>query len=161
LGYALLGMATVRQKQSTYAITILTLNRHRHFQRTENAELFIATLFGYREAGKFVLHGFAVMPDHVHVLVTPAIDVSTSRCVQFMKGGYSYTLPHKSPGGVWHPGYHEHRIRDEDDFRNQLLYIANNPARKRLQDYPHVHTAPRYSSKLDLMPDVAEAYPRG
>ena len=143
-------MTTARQKLSTYAITILTLNRHRHFQRTENAELFIATLFRYRDQSKFLLHGFAVMPDHVHILVTPAIDVSTSRCVQFIKGGYSFALPHKAPG-VWHSGYHEHRIRDEDDFRAQLLYIANNPTRKRLQDYPHVHTAPHYALHLDAI----------
>jgi len=35
-------MPTIRQKQSTYAITILAFQRHRHFQRTANAELFIA-----------------------------------------------------------------------------------------------------------------------
>jgi putative transposase len=149
-------MTTARQKLSTYAITILTLNRHRHFQRTGNADLFIATLFRYRDAGKFLLHGFAVMPDHVHVLVTPAIDVSTAKCIQLIKGGYSFAVEQKGAGGVWHSGYHDHRIRDEDDFHAQLLYIANNPARKRLQDYPHVHTAPRYSSQLDVVPKVTE-----
>jgi REP element-mobilizing transposase RayT len=91
-------MTTARQKLSSYAITILTARRHRHFQRIENAELFIATLFRYRDVGKFRLHAFAIMPDHVHILLTPAIDVSTSRCVQFIKGGYSYALPHKTPG---------------------------------------------------------------
>jgi putative transposase len=124
-------MTTARQKLSTYAIAMLTLNRHRHFQRTGNADLFISTLFRYRDQNKFALHGFVVMPDHVHVLVTPAIDVSTSRCVQFIKGGYSHAQPQKAPGGFWHSGYHEHRVRDEDDFRGQLLYIANNPPGKR------------------------------
>ena len=37
-------MATMRRKSETYAITILTFERHRHFQRTANAELFIATI---------------------------------------------------------------------------------------------------------------------
>ena len=157
-------MTTARQKLSTYAITILTARRHSHFLRTEDAELFIVTLFRYRDAGKFLLHGFAVMPDHVHILVTPAIDVSTAKCIQFIKGGYSFALPNKAPGGIWHTGYHEHRIRDEDDFRAQLLYIANNPKRKHFQDYPHVHTAPRYSTQMDGAPEVTEAvvpYPRG
>ena len=157
-------MATIRQKQSTYAINILTLERHRHFQRTESADLFIATLFRYRDQGKFLLHGFAVMPDHVHVLVTPAIDVSTSRCIQFIKGGYSFAARDNKAGHIWHSGYHEHRIRDEDDFRAQLLYIANNPVRKRLHDYRHVHTAPQYRSHLDVAPtlmDVPVPHPRG
>ena len=148
-------MATIRQSLSTYAITISTFQQHRHFQRTVNAELFIATLFRYRDAGRFKLHAFAVMPDHVHLLITPAVDQSTARCVQLIKGGYSHAVREQSSGEVWHSGYHEHRIRDDEDFRNQSLYIANNPTRKRYADYPHVHTAEAYAGRLD------EAYPRG
>jgi putative transposase len=133
-------MATIRQKPETYAITILTFQRHRHFQRTVNAELFIATICRYRDAGKFLLHAFVVMPDHVHILVTPATDVSTAKAVQFVKGGYSHAVREQSPGEVWHSGYHEHRIRDRSDFEAQKQYIANNPSRKRFDDYPHVHT---------------------
>jgi putative transposase len=134
-------MATIRQKQSTYAITISTFQQHRHFQRSANAELFIATLFRYRDAGRFRLHAFAVMPDHIHILITPAIDQSTARCIQLLKGGYSHAARDQSPNEIWHSGYHEHRIRDADDLRNQLLYIANNPSRKSYTNHPHVHTA--------------------
>src|SRR5665213_1076604 len=142
-------MATIRQHASTYALTVLTHRRYSHFQRTQNAELFIATLFRYRDAGKFQLHGFAIMPDHVHILITPAMDQSTSRCLQLIKGGYSFAFRNQSPGEVWHSGYHEHRVRDADDFQAQRQYIANNPMRKHLENYPHVHTAPPYSSRID------------
>jgi putative transposase len=144
-------MATIRQKQSTYAITILTFQRHRHFQRTVNAELFISTLFQHRDKGRFQLHGFVIMPDHVHVLITPAIDQSTSRCVQYIKGGYSFAVRNQSPGEIWHTGYHEHRIRDTEDFDTQLRYIANNPERKQYKIYPHVHT--QYRGRLDPIPN--------
>jgi putative transposase len=143
-------MATIRQKLSTYAITILTHERRRIFQRTENADLMIATLFRYRDQGRFAVHAFAVMPDHLHVLVTPAIDVSTARCVQFIKGGYSFAVRKQFPGEVWHSGYHEHRVRDERDFEAQKQYIANNPMRKNYADYPYVHTA--YVDLLDRAP---------
>jgi putative transposase len=143
-------MATIRQTQSTYAITILTDQRRRHFQRTVNAELFIATLFRYRDAGKFLVHGFAIMPDHVHVLITPAMDQSTSRCIQLIKGGYSHAVREQSTGEIWHSGYHEHRIRDEEDFAAQKQYIANNPKRKHFSEYyPHVHTAAHHLPRLD------------
>ena len=60
-----------------------------------------------------------------------------------------------SPGGYrsyhfWHSGYHEHRIRDADDYNAQLVYIANNPARKHYEDYPHVHTG--YLDRIDPIP---------
>jgi hypothetical protein len=52
-------MATIRHEQSTYAITILTHQRHRIFQRAANAELMIATLFRYREQGRFARHAIS------------------------------------------------------------------------------------------------------
>jgi putative transposase len=143
-------MATIRQKQSTYAITISTFQQHRHFQRTANAELFISTLFQHRDNDRFLVHGFAVMPDHVHVLITPNMDQSTARCVQFIKGGYSFAVRQQSPGAVWHSGHHEHRVRNAEDFDNQLRYIANNPRRKQYEAYPHVHT--NYLKQLDSRP---------
>jgi putative transposase len=143
-------MATIRQKQSTYAITILTHQRHRIFQRPDNAELMITTLFRYRDQGRFALHAFAIMPDHLHVLVTPAIDVSTARCVQFIKGGYSFAVRKQFPGEVWHAGYHEHHIRDQNDFEAQKQYIANNPIRKNYDDYAYVHTC--FEGRLDPTP---------
>jgi putative transposase len=143
-------MVTIRQKPNTYAITISTYQQHRHFQRTANAELFIATLFRYRAQNRFQLHAFVVMPDHVHVLITPAFDQTTARCVQFIKGGYSFAVREQSSGEIWHSGYHEHRIRDIEDFHNQRLYIAGNPARKSYEKYPHIHTS--YSDRLDPDP---------
>ena len=142
-------MPTIRQKLSTYAITLCTSERRRLFQRSANAELFIATLFRYRDAGKFNVHAFVIMPDHVHVLLTPAIDQSTSRCIQLLKGGYSHAARDQSRGDIWQPGHHEHRIRDEEDLRNQMLYIENNPARKSYAEYPYVHTAAAYAAMLD------------
>jgi putative transposase len=138
----------MRLKPQTYAVTISTYQQHRHFQRTANAELFIATLFRYRDAGKFLLHAFVVMPDHVHILVTPS--ESTSKAIQFIKGGYSHAARQQSPGEIWHTGYHEHRIRDFGDFQSQKQYIANNPNRKNYHDYPHVHTP--YENRLDTIP---------
>jgi putative transposase len=143
-------MPTIRQKQSTYAITILTFQRHRHFQRTANAELFIATLFQHRDKDRFQLHGFVVMPDHTHILITPAIDQSTAKSIQYIKGGYSFAARQHFAGEIWHSGYHEHRIRDADDFKKQLTYIGSNPARKQYEDYPHVHT--RYLDLIDPIP---------
>jgi putative transposase len=123
---------------------------HSHFQLSANAELFIATLFRYRDAEKFKLHGFAVMPNHVHILITPSVDHNTSRCVQLIKGGYSFPAREQSPKEIWHSGHHEHRIRDGADHQAQLAYIANNPTRKNLQAYPYVHTAESYRERIDL-----------
>ena len=85
-------MATIRQKLEMYAITVLTHQRHRIFQRTTNANLMVETLFRYRDQGRFALHAFVIMPDHIRVLITPAVDATTAKCLQLIKGGFSFAV---------------------------------------------------------------------
>jgi putative transposase len=82
----------MRLKPQTYVLTAVTHQCRRVFQQTTIAELFIATLFRYRDSGKFQLHAFVVMPDHVHVLLTPAPDMAIERAAQLIKGGFSFAV---------------------------------------------------------------------
>ena len=66
----LLPIPTNRQTIYSYDLTISTFRKHRHFQRTSNAELFLATLQRYRSQGKFLIHAVAVIPDHIHLLLS-------------------------------------------------------------------------------------------
>jgi putative transposase len=143
----------VPPQSNTYAISISTFLQHRHFQNEANAELFLKTLLRYRQQGKFHLHGFAIMPDHVHLVITPSTDQSLPKCIQLIKGGYSFAARFLTPKEIWHTSYHEHRIRDLEDYDNQLRYIANNPSAAKLaSDYRHVHTHPEHALSLDPCP---------
>jgi putative transposase len=137
---------------STYAITTVTFQRRALFLRTANAELLVNTIFMYKDQGRFLLHAFAVMPEHLHVLLTPGKGQTVERCVQCIKGGFSFSVRKQFAGEVWQAGFHEHRIRDAEDFRNQIEYVAGNPGRRRLIDYQFVHT--NYTGRLDGMPDA-------
>ena len=105
-----------------------------------------------RDGGRFLLHGFVAVPDHIHVLLTPAADQTVEGCAQLIKSGFSFAVRKEYAGEIWQEGYHPHRVTDEDDFRNQLAYIENNPVRKNFVEYPHVHTAPQYVGRLDAPP---------
>jgi hypothetical protein len=70
-----------------------------------------------------------------------------------IKGGYSFAARTITPKEIWHTSYHEHRIRNYEDYDNQLRYIANNPASAQLaNDYRYVHTHPDHASLLDPFP---------
>ena len=132
----------------TYALTAVAYQRRRVFQSISNAELLISTFFRYRDQSRFLVHGFVVMPEHLHVLVTPAETIE--RTAQLIKGGYSFAIRKHFPGEVWQPGYFAHRVTSAEDFSNQLAYIAGNPAARRLAEYPFVHT--RFLDRLDPPP---------
>ena len=136
---AFIPQTRVRLHPETFAITAVTHGR-RLFQRTDMAELFIATISRYRSQNRFLLHAFVVMPDHIHILVTPAPDHTIERCVALVKGGFSFAARKQTTGEIWQDSYHAHHITSPEDYANQLQYIANNPSRKSNPDHPHVHT---------------------
>jgi putative transposase len=137
---------------NTYAITTVTFQRRALFLRTANAELLVNTIFRYRDQGRFRLHAFVVMPEHLHVMLTPGEGQTVERSVQCIKGGFSFAVRKQFTGEVWQAGFHEHRIRDTEDFRRQIEYVAANPGRRRLIDYPFVHT--NYAGLLDTISDA-------
>jgi putative transposase len=112
------------------------------------------------QKGKFYLHAFVLMPEHVHLLLTPADDVTLERAVQHIKGGYSHVFGCQyGHGEVWQRGFTDHRIRDEEDFARHLEYIHQNPVQRRFVERPSEY---RYSSafpgfKLDKRTSAAEA----
>jgi putative transposase len=122
----------------TFFISTQTWQRRRLFQHPPTAELFLQTLQHYRRQGHYKLHAFVVMPDHVHLLLTPQV-ITLERAIMLIKGGFSHRLGSKFP--VWQRGFTDHRIRDRDDFLSHRNYIHHNPIRARLcqlpEDYPH------------------------
>jgi putative transposase len=82
--------------QSTYFVTANVLQRKSLFQVEKIARLFIEVLLDYRLQKKYQLHEFVVMPEHIHLILTPT-GISLERAMQFVKGGFSFQLNKKLP----------------------------------------------------------------
>ncbi len=117
----------------TYFVTSNTAQWRPLFKYERWAELFVKTLYGYRPE-RFALHGFVVMPDHFHLLITPV--QSLERAVQCIKGGFSFRAKKELGwnGEVWIAGFSDHRIRDGEDFEGHQRYIGRNPVEARLAE---------------------------
>jgi len=137
----------------TYMITSSTWGRRALFRNERWARLLIDTLYHYRETAYF-LHEFVVMPDHIHVLLTP--QTSLEKAVQFIKGGFSYRAKQElgSNMEVWQKGFSDHRIRDVGDYLRHVVYIRENSVRKhlceRVEDFPY--SSARSGFELDPVP---------
>jgi putative transposase len=126
---------------TTYFITACAHMQQNLFQPDKVAQLMVATLFKYRDAGEFELHEFVVMPNHIHLL--PSTEQKLSRVIQLIKGGFSH-----SPGAngivlraVWEQRYYDRHVRDVNEFAEFSRYIRENPVRKglaeRAEQYPY------------------------
>jgi len=120
------------ESQRTFFVTTVTWQRLPIFRVQARAHLLIDVLLDYREQRKYLLHEFIVMPDHVHVLLTPSSGISVERAVQFIKGGFSYRLRKAEKIQVWQESFTNHRIRDEEDYQRHCECVRLNPVRARL-----------------------------
>jgi putative transposase len=137
----------------TYFVTSNTAQWKPFFKHDRWANLFVTMLYGYRPE-RFALHGFVVMPDHFHLLITPA--ESLERAIQCVKGGFSFRAKKELgwSGEVWITGFSDHRIRDVADFEVHQRYIAKNPVEARLalqaEEFAYSSASGRY--ELDAFP---------
>ena len=80
--------------------------------------LLVDVLRSYMTAGKFRIHDFVVMPNHLHLLLTVGWDMTIEKAMQLIKGGFSHRLKKESGylGEVWQRGFSEVRIMDQEGF---------------------------------------------
>ncbi len=122
----------------TFFVTTKTSMGQALLQSERHATLLIDVLRFYVAAGKFQVHDFVVMPNHVHLLITVHGDMTIEKAMQFIKGGFSYRLRKEFGfgGGVWQRGFSEVRVGDRQSFLRHRQYIAENPVRAGLVDSP-------------------------
>ena len=123
-------MDPASQQVRTFFISANTAGRRRLFQVSSNADLFLSVLRDDRNKGRYAIHAYVVMPDHIHLLLTPAHDVSLEKAVQFIKGGFSFRL--KSKTRVWQESFAYERIKDAREYAARRDYIHANPVRQHL-----------------------------
>ncbi len=108
--------------------------------------LLIDVLRSNVATGKFQVHDFVIMPDHLHLLMTLPSDVSVEKAMQLIKGGFSYRLKRELgyQGEVCQRGFSEVRIIDGQSFLQHRAYIVQNPVKAGLVDraeqWPHCYS---------------------
>jgi putative transposase len=121
---------------NTYFVTLSAYQRQSLFQSVRVADLFLSTVFSYRDQNKFLVHEFVVMPNHAHLLITLQPDVTLERTIQFIKGGFSFRAG-KELGmkkEIWQRGYVDHRIRDAVDYLHHRNYVWLNPVKAQVSE---------------------------
>ena len=141
----------------SYFVTTKTSQNRALFRVTEIAEIVVETILDYRRKGEYLLHEFVLMPDHLHVMLTPSPTLSLEKVMQFIKGGSSFRLHRQRARktDLWHAGFHDWTIRDADDWNSKALYIRLNPVKAGLvgrpEDWPY--SSANGKLVLDPMPE--------
>jgi putative transposase len=119
-------------------VTIATRNRRPTFEISRIADLLVDTLLHYRTLGHYKLHAYVVMPDHLHLILTPQ-SIALEHAVELIKNGFAYRLDTDLP--VWEHGYTAYSVANMHDLETVRAYLHDLPVRSNLcgtaELYPH------------------------
>lgn len=139
-------------------VTTATRDRHPIFEISRVADLFIDTVLHYRTLGYYKLHAYVVMPDHVHLILTPQ-SITLEQAVALVKNGFEYRLNMNLP--VWAESFIGYSVGNIRDLEVVRAYMHQLPVRAGMavaaELYPHSSayrqalTAPRSASGLGVL----------
>lgn len=117
-------------------VTTVVQNRQPVFDDMAAARVLIRTLQSDEARGTSRTWAFVVMPDHLHWLV----QLEHGTLPQLV--GRAKSISARQIGQpIWHAGFHDRALRNEDDLLSVARYIVANPLRAGLVDhigdYPH------------------------
>jgi putative transposase len=135
---------------TSYFVTTKCWQGRGIFQVPEIADILLRSIFDYRERKAYLLHEFVVMPDHLHLLLTPSPSATLEKAIQLVKGGSSHRI-HRERNQrmeIWQQGFYDWTVRDANDWRTKVEYIRLNPVRAKLverpQDWPYSSAAGQF-----------------
>ena len=80
---------------------------------------------------EILLHGYVVMPDHCHVVLTLKSEPSISAVVRKVHSLFAAHCRRSDGlrGRVWQRRFYDHVVRDDEDWRTKMAYLHDNPVR--------------------------------
>jgi putative transposase len=129
-----------RSKQSHF-VTFTCYHRQRHLASSEARDLVVAMLERAHGRYRFLVFGFVVMLEHVHLLIAEPERGTIANAIQSLKiSSAMRSAESRETQGrrwpLWQPRYYDRNVRDYREFVEKLRYIHRNPVRRGLCERP-------------------------
>ncbi|MEX2261754.1 MAG: transposase [Bryobacteraceae bacterium] len=122
------------------------------------AQLVLDAIEYGAEIGHYEMHSWVIMPNHVHLLLTP--HVSVSKLLGSLKAATAKRanlLLRRTGRPFWQDESYDHLVRSGEEFRRIQRYIANNPVTAGLATRPEEYAWS--SARRPGRPPQAEGLP--
>ena len=122
-----------QQTGEFHCLTFSCYRRRAYFAAANAMELFEDALQRIRRRYPFVVAGYVVMPEHVHLLVNEPARGLLSKSVQALKLSVSVRSRQRP---FWQAHYDDYNVPDHDKLVEKLRYIHRNPVKRGLVSKP-------------------------
>ena len=122
-----------QQTGDFHFLTFSCFHRRDYFAFAAAKDLFEDALERVRLRYLFVVAGYVVMPEHVHLLVNEPKCALLSKAIQALKLSVSMRSRQRP---FWQAHYYDFNVSSHDKFVEKLRYIHRNPVRRGLVTKP-------------------------
>jgi putative transposase len=111
-------------------------SRPTFLKQPEVAQVILKAIRDGESFGRYTAHAFVVMPNHVHLLVTPR--VTARHWLGPLKGftGHTANKLLRRCGPFWQEESYDHLVRNDKSFNRIIQYIECNPVAAGLTTTP-------------------------
>ena len=117
----------------------ITFSCHRRLPllgRGEGYITFERELETARQSFKFIMAGYVLMPEHVHLLISEPPIQPLATALQVLKQQTSKKLLKSGETQFWQRRYYDFNVRSQAKSAEKLKYMHRNPVRRGLVEKP-------------------------
>ncbi len=144
-----LGRVEYGRLSAICSITVAVRGRQPVFADSSVATVAVTVLREHGTRTGVTVHAYCVMPDHVHLLLSPSARADLVRFVAEFKGLVQREAWKRGvEGAFWQRGFWDHFLRTDENLLAAIQYVLNNPVRAGLatsaSTYPFSGVDERY-----------------
>lgn len=130
-------------------------NRQEVFRDAADCERYLTLLAELSAATSIAVHAYVLMPNHVHLLLTPTQPMALGRLMQALGRRYVmwFNRRHVRTGTLWEGRYRACVIESEHYLFACSRYIEMNPVRAGLVTDPAEYRWSSYAHHIGLRPE--------
>jgi putative transposase len=130
-------------------------NRQAIFADDSDRALYLRELAVLADAHRMAIHAYVLMPNHVHLLVTPAQHETLGRVMQALGRRYvrHFNDRHRRTGTLWEGRYRSTVVETDGYLLACMRYIDMNPVRAGLVAEPALYRWSTHGHHVGLRAD--------
>jgi putative transposase len=142
------GLYRFHQSRLPHFITFTCYRRQSFLSAAAVRDAFLKILERTRLRYDFLIYGFVVMPNHVHLLISEPNQGTIATVIQALKiASARWEKTHicqkkadlghdEQATSFWQRRYYDRNVRDNEEFILELKYIHRNPVKRELVTQP-------------------------
>ena len=127
------GLVRYQQTGDLHFVTFSCYRRQPYLRTPAARDLFVASLERMRQRYQFVVTGYVVMPEHVHLLMSEPRTVLLAKALQALKLSVAVQREERP---FWQARYYDFNVFTEPKRVEKLKYMHRNPVTRALVAEP-------------------------